>query len=233
MKIKQNFDIQWKFSQNLFILGSFDTKTKTIFFNQNRIIALQKYKIKSETKEFREFVENFKSSFKTIPHPDEADKSLYFTFTNKPKDILNLMGDYEYISFDIATTILHELRHLYQTEQAELGEPFFSYITKNNLRHLQKSFNPLYEPTEIDAIYFQLKTLQEYCSLNNTEDVFVKSCKLSIPTFQEQDIEKNIKFISNNAEINLTAKSLAKLKLELQSIYNWQKEFDDQEMKRR
>ena len=228
MGIKQSFDIQWKYSQNLFILGSFDTKTKTIFFNQNRIAALQKYKIKSETKEFSEFIENFTASFETLSCPDEADKSLYFTFTNKPKDILHLLGDYEQIPFDIATTVLHELRHLYQTEQAELGEPFFDYITKNNLRALQKSFDPMCEPTEIDAIHFQLKTLQEYCCLNNLKNVFTKSCKLSVPKLKKEDVENNMKFISNNAEINSTPDNIAKLKSELKYIYDWQKELVEQ-----
>jgi hypothetical protein len=225
MGIRQNFDVQWKYSQNLFILGSFDTKTKTIFFNQNRIVALQKYEVKSEEKEFGKFIENFTTKFESLHCPDEADKSLYFTFTNKSKDIIHLLGDYEYIPFDISTTVLHELRHLYQTEQAELGEPFFDYLTKNNLRTLQKSFDPMCEPTEIDAIYFQLKFLKEYCCLNKLKDVFVKSYKLSVPELKKENIDSNMKFISNNAEINSTADNIEKLKAELKTIYDWQEEY--------
>ena len=170
------------------------------------------------------FVENFITNFPSLSQPDEADKSLYFTFSNKPKDVLCFLGDFEQMPFEIATTVFHELRHLYQVEQAELKEPFFEYITKTDLRSLQNSFNSICEPTEIDAIFFQLKTLEEYCRLNNAKNVFAESCKLSIPAFQKQEIEKSIKFISNNSQID-SPESLAKLKSELQSLYNWQKEF--------
>lgn len=228
MSIKQNFDIQWKYSQNLFIFGSFDTKSKTIFFNFNRVAALRKYRIRSESKEFSKFIEKFVADFQNIGCPDEVDKALYFTLTNKPKDMLNLLGNYEYMPFDIITTVLHELRHLYQTEQAELEEPFFDYITKNNFRSLQKSFNPMCEPTEIDAIHFQLKILQEYCCLNNLKNVFTKSCQLSVPKLKNEDIENNMKFISNNAKTISTPDNIAKLKAELKDIYDWQKEFVEQ-----
>lgn len=221
MGIKQSFNIQWKYNQNLFILGSFDVKTKTIFFNLNRITALQKYKIKSATKGFSEFVEKFLVNYETVSQPDEADKSLYFTLKNKPKDILHLLGDYEQIPFDMATTVLHELRHLYQIEQAELGDPFFLFITKNDLRSVQKSFNPLCEPTEIDAIFFQLKVLREYCYLNNLKEVFEKSIHLSVPEFDEKDVENNIRFIGNNSKLYSTAENLSRLKTELVNIYNW------------
>ena len=221
MGIKQKFDIQWKFNQNLFIFGSFDIKTKTIFFNQNRIATLQKYKIKSETKEFADFIEKFIANFQNLDLPDEADKSLYFTLTNKPKDIHHLLGNYKNVPFDIATTVLHELRHLYQTEQAELGNPFFVYLTANNLRTLQKQFDPLCEPTEIDALYYQYKILNEYCKANNLQDVFNNSCKLSIPNIEEKDVDEKIKFITNNAELYSTPENVAKLKAEFLSLYNW------------
>lgn len=221
MGIKQEFDIQWKFNQNLFIFGSFDTKTKTIFFNHNRVAALQKYKIKSESKNFAEFTEKFIADFQNLDCPDETDKSLYFTLTNKPKDILHLLGNYKYVPFDIATTVLHELRHLYQTEQAELEDPFFVYLTANNLRTLQKQFDPLCEPTEIDALYYQYKILSEYCKANNLQNVFNNSCRLSIPEITENDINEKIKFITNNAELYSTPENIAKLKAEFMSLYKW------------
>lgn len=71
------------------------------------------------------FVEKFISNFNHNSETDIAEESLYFTFTNKSKEILCFLGDYEQVPFDIVTTILHELRHLYQIEQAELGDQFF------------------------------------------------------------------------------------------------------------
>lgn len=222
MGIKQKIKIQWKYNQNLFIFGSFDKKTKTIFFNINRIIALKKYRIKSRTKDFAMFVEKFISNFNPNSETDIAEKSLYFTFTNKSKEILCFLGDYEQVPFDIVTTILHELRHLYQIEQAELGDQFFLYITKNDIRSLQKDFNPLCEPTEIDAIFFQLKVLREYCFLHNIKDVFAESYKLSVPKMAKSDIRSNIKFISENCKLYSSVENLSILESELKEIYNWQ-----------
>ena len=222
MGIKQKFKVQWKYNQNLFIFGSFDVETKTIFFNINRIIALVRYKIKSETKEFTEFVEKFVVNFVNIENSNEVEKSLYFTLTNKPKDLLHLLGDYELIPFNIATTVLHELRHLYQIEQAEEGKPFFLFITKNDMRHLQRDFNPMCEPAEIDAIFFQLQVFKDYCVFYNLNDVFIKSYILSVPQFTKKDIEDNMQFISNNSKHYLTSDNLSRLQLELETINNWQ-----------
>lgn len=221
MNIKQNFKVKWKPNQNIFILGSCDTETKTIFLNINRIISLEKYKIKSETKKFIKYAEDFIANFNNITQPDETDKALYFTLTNKPKKYFRFLGNYEYIPFDIATTILHELRHVYQTEQAEQGDNFFIYITKNNLRYIQKNFNPMREPSEIDAIYFQLKIFKEYCDSNNLQDAFIKSYNITVPKFNKKDINDNIKFITNNSKLYLTVDNISKLKLELETIYNW------------
>ncbi len=222
MGIEQSFRIQWKHNQNLFILGSFDDKTNTIFFNINRISALQKYKINSESNGFANFVDKFLSNFSNTAH-DEVDNSLYFTLTSKERSLHRFLGDYEQIPYDIATTILHELRHLYQAEQAERQVPFFLFITQNKLRELQTNFSPLREPAEIDAIYFQLVILREYCYSNNLSDIFSKSYAMTVPKLNASDIENNFKFIIKNAKLNTSTDSITKLKQELDAIYDWSK----------
>ena len=90
------------------------------------------------------------------------------------------------------------------------------------MRHLQRDFNPMCEPAEIDAIFFQLQVFKDYCVFYNLNDVFIKSYNFSVPQFTKKDIEDNMQFISNNSKHYLTSDNLSRLQLELETINNWQ-----------